>query len=47
MHRKDPIRFTLVVDDFGIKYVKRNDVLKLLKVLKKNYEISTDWSGTT
>jgi hypothetical protein len=41
-----PISFTLVVDDFGIKYMDRQHVQHLLNILKEHYEISKDWSGT-
>ena len=45
-HKTRNITFTLVVDDFGVKYIKKEDVNHLIKVLKENYEISEDWSGT-
>ena len=38
--------FTLVVDDFGIKYTDTKDVKHLIHILKENYPIVTvDWSG--
>ena len=45
-HTTRPISFTLVVDDFGVKYVGREHVIHLIDILKQNYEISEDWSGT-
>jgi hypothetical protein len=45
-HEWRPISFTLVVDDFGVKYVNKTDVEHLLGVLKEHYEIDTDWDGT-
>ena len=45
-HVTRPISFTLVVDDFGIKYVGEEHAKHLLDVLKEHYEISIDWSGT-
>ena len=45
-HATRPISFTLVVDDFGIKYVGEEHTRHLLKVLKEHYELSVDWSGT-
>ncbi len=45
-HSLQPISFTLVIDDFGIKYVGRQHVQHLLYILKEHYEISKDWSGT-
>ena len=45
-HDTKTINFTLTVDDFGVKYVKKEDVDHLIRVLKKDYEISEDWTGT-
>ena len=45
-HETRPISFTLVVDDFGVKYVEKEDALHLINILKEHYEISEDWSGT-
>jgi len=44
-HTTRQISFTLVVDDFGVKYVGREHVIHLIDILKQNYEISEDWSG--
>ncbi len=45
-HTWRPISFTLVVDDFGVKYINKDDVHHLLNVLKKDYICDTDWEGT-
>ena len=37
--------FTLVVDDFGMKYHHKHDALHLLTLLQKKYKISTYWKG--
>ena len=37
--------FTFVVDDFGVKYIDKNNVEHLITALKKNYEITIDWEG--
>ena len=42
-HRTLPIKFTLVVDDFGIEYVGKDDAENLLNAIKENYEVSVDW----
>ena len=34
-HITRPIQFTLVVDDFGVKYIRRKDAEHLLSVLEK------------
>ncbi len=41
-----PVTFTLVVDDFGVKYVGRQHVDHLLNTLQEHYKISTDWEGS-
>ena len=41
-----PICFTLVVDDFGIKYVGKQHAEHLVSVIEKHYEYTTDWNGT-
>jgi hypothetical protein len=38
--------FSLVVDNFGIKYLNRDDVEHLLLTLKKDYLCNTDLDGT-
>ena len=45
-HDTDDIAFTLVVDDFGVKYTQRAQVEKLLAILRNKYEIKVDWTGT-
>jgi hypothetical protein len=44
-HISRPVQFSLVVDDFGIKYTEEDNVNHLLNVLKGDYEISEDWNG--
>ena len=39
------IIFTLVVDNFGIRYSSAHDANHLINTLKELYEITTDWSG--
>lgn len=45
-HETRPISFTLVVDDFGVKYVGKEHAMHLINILKQHYEISEDWTGT-
>jgi len=40
-----PISFTLVVDDFGIKYIGKEHVKHLIKSLKEHYKAEEDWEG--
>ena len=57
-HKWRPIQFSLVVDDFGVKYVGEENLTHLVNILKEHYEISIDregshylgitiWTGTT
>ena len=39
-----PIASTLVVDDFGVKYVNKKNVNHLVAALKGKYKISEDWT---
>ena len=41
-----PIQFTLVVDNFGVKYVGQEHALHLKQTLEKNYKVTTKWDGT-
>jgi hypothetical protein len=34
------------VDDFGVKYVGREHAEHLIEFIKKNYNISIDWTGS-
>jgi hypothetical protein len=45
-HDTHPISFSLVVDDFGVKYVGREHAEHLMACIKKNYNISSDWKGS-
>ena len=44
-HETRQISFTLVVDDFGVKYVKDEDVHHLEKVLEAFHPCKSDWTG--
>ena len=41
-----PISFTLLVDDFRVKYISNIVPYYLIKVLKMQYTISIDWIGS-
>ena len=40
-----PLQFSMVVDGFGIKYERQEDITHLLYSLKTIYKISNDWDG--
>jgi hypothetical protein len=37
--------FTLVVDDFGVKYVSQDDIDHLIEGIKAMYTLTEDWTG--
>ena len=45
-HTWRPITFTLVMDDFGVKFEGDCHDNHLKKCLEKHYEVSIDWSGS-
>ncbi len=45
-HATRPIQFILTVDDFGIKYVGREHAEHLLNIIKKDYKLTIDWTGS-
>jgi hypothetical protein len=44
-HDTNDVVFTLVVDDFGVKYTNRADVEEFIAVLEQTYELHIDWEG--
>ena len=44
-HKTWPIQFSLVVDDFGVKYVGEEHAKHLESVLKEHYKVTCDWTG--
>jgi hypothetical protein len=44
-HKTRPVTFSLVVDDFGVKYVGRQHAEHLVAALKALYPVTTDWNG--
>jgi hypothetical protein len=45
-HKTRNISFTLVVDDFGVKYVDKADALHLINALETHYPLKIDWTGS-
>jgi hypothetical protein len=45
-HSTRPICFSLVVDDFGVRYVGKEHADHLVSTLSSLYSITTDWTGT-
>jgi hypothetical protein len=46
LHKTRPISFTLVMDDFTVKYVGKQHAEHLWNALLQTYELTTDWTAT-
>jgi len=46
-HKTQPIEFCLCVDDFGVKYTRKEDADHLLATLQTKYKMTCDWTGTS
>jgi hypothetical protein len=46
LHKTRPISFTLIVDDFAVKYVGKQHAEHLRNALLRTYELTTDWTET-
>ena len=44
-HNWRPVQFTLVVDDFGVKYFREDHVLHLKHTIEENYTVTSEWDG--
>jgi hypothetical protein len=44
-HKTKSIQFVLVVDDFGIKYINKDDLDHLIQTLEKYYDVAVDLDG--
>ena len=44
-HTAKPITFSLVIDDFGVKYIGKENADHHIQSLQKLYTISIDWTG--
>ena len=45
-HKRRPVQFILLVDNFSISYLGKEHALHLLNTLELNYDITKDWEGT-
>jgi hypothetical protein len=46
LHKTRPISFTLIVDNFAVKYVGKQHAEHLRNALLRTYELTTDWMAT-
>ena len=44
-HITDDIEFTLITDDFGVRYGNKAAADKLIEVMKRKYPMTIDWTG--
>jgi hypothetical protein len=44
-HETRPITFTVMVNNFGVKYTRKEDVNHLIVSLQTNYILTKDWMG--
>jgi hypothetical protein len=45
LHKTRPIAFSLIVDDFAVKYVGKQNADHLRNALLQSYELTTDWEA--
>ena len=45
-HTFRPVYFTLIVDDFGIKFKDIKNGMHLIETLKTFYDVEIDWKGS-
>ena len=45
-HEPWPVWFTLVVDNFRIKHIVKENVLHLISALKKYHDVEENWAGS-
>jgi hypothetical protein len=45
LHKTKQIAFSLIVDDFAVKYVGKHHADHLRDTLLRSYELTTDWEG--
>jgi hypothetical protein len=46
LHRTRPISFTLVMDDFAVRYVGKQNADHLRNAVLRTYELTMDWTAT-
>ena len=46
LHNTRPLTSTLVVNNFGIKYVGKEHTIFLKDTLEEHYDITIDWTGS-
>ncbi len=44
-HKSKPITFTLVVNNYGVKFVNKADVDHLISSIKQTHKLTKDWTG--
>ena len=44
-HKWRPVQFSLMVDDFRLKYIGKEHAEHLVRIIQKHYEMTMDWEG--
>ena len=44
-HKWRPIKFPLVVDDFGVKYIGKEHAEHLMSIIHQHCQLTEDWEG--
>ena len=44
-HKHRPVTFSVVVDNFGVKYEGRENAQNIISALEDLYKVTTDWGG--
>ena len=44
-HKCCPIKCSLVIDDFGVKYVVKEHAEHLMSIIRQHYQLIEDWEG--
>ena len=45
-HQGRQVMFVLIVDNFGVEYVRKADAEHLQQALQQSYTVTTDWTGS-
>ena len=46
LHCTNSVKFSLIVDDFGVRYIDKADAQHLIATLSADYPITVDWTGS-
>ena len=44
-HNSNDVMFVLIVDDFGIKYIGKENALHFINAVRDKYNVEVNWEG--